>query len=223
MKNLYSAEEYFDLTHTLAGGYLKKFTYPWEALKGIGDLISSLSKTLGGDFVEIGENAWAHKTAKVAPTAYIGEWTIIGARTQVRHCAFIRGKVLIGDDCVIGNSVELKNAIIFDEVQIPHFNYVGDGILGYKCHMGAGAIISNVKSDKTSVTVNGVERIDTGLKKFGAILGDYVEIGCNSVINPGTIIGKNTTVYPLTSVRGVIPANCKVKSGRFETVAKTRQ
>ena len=132
MKNLYSAEEYFDLTRTLAGDYLRKFTYPWEALKGIDELISSLSRTLCEDFVQIGENAWAHKTAKVAPTAYIGECTIIGARTQVRHCAFIRGKALIGDDCVIGNSVELKNAIIFDGVQIPHFNYAGDSILGYK-------------------------------------------------------------------------------------------
>lgn len=217
---MYSAEEYFDLTCTLAGDYLKKFTYPWQALKGIEHLILSLSRTLGEDFVEIGENAWAHKTAEIAPTAYIGEWTVIGARTQVRHCAFIRGKVLVGDDCVIGNSVELKNAVIFDGVQIPHFNYVGDSILGYKCHMGAGAITSNVKSNKTPVTVNGEERIDTGLKKFGAILGDFVEIGCNSVLNPGTIIGRNTTVYPLTSVRGVIPARSIVKSGRCEIVAK---
>ncbi len=220
MITLYSVKNLLDLTHTAAGDYLSKFTYPWQALSGIGECIAALSQTLGEDYIKVGESAWAHKSAKIAPTAYIGEWTIIGVRTEVRHCAFIRGKALVGEDCVIGNSVELKNVIVFDGVQVPHYNYVGDSILGYKSHMGAGSITSNVKSDKTPVAVHGEKTEQTGLKKFGAILGDYVEVGCNSVLNPGTIIGRNTNIYPLTSVRGVIPADSIVKSGKFQIVSK---
>ena len=157
---------------------------------------------------------WAHKTAKIAPTAFIGAPCIIGAETEVRHCAFIRGSALVGSNCVVGNSVELKNVIIFDNVQVPHFNYVGDSILGYRSHMGAGSVTSNVKSDKTLVVVkNGEERMETGLKKFGAMLGDYVEVGCNSVLNPGTIIGRNSNIYPTSCVRGVVPEKSIWKTG----------
>lgn len=201
----------FDLSHTIAGDYLKGFTYPWEALAGISELIISLGKTLGGDYVEQAPNVWVHKGAKVVPTAYIGAPAIIGEGTEVRHCAFIRGSALVGKNCVVGNSVELKNVILCDGVQVPHYNYVGDSILGYKAHMGAGSITSNVKSDKTPVIVHGDKDYQTGLKKMGAMLGDFVEVGCNSVLNPGTVIGRNTSVYPLTSVRGVIPADCIYK------------
>ncbi|MGN0806113.1 MAG: UDP-N-acetylglucosamine pyrophosphorylase [Candidatus Coproplasma sp.] len=217
---MYSVTDILDLSHTLAGDYLKNFTYPWEALNGIEKLIVRLSERLGADYVKTGEGVWVHKTAVVAPTAYIGAWTVIGARTQVRHCAYIRGNALIGEDCVVGNSTELKKAILFDGVQVPHFNYVGDSILGYKSHMGAGAITSNVKQDRTAIAVNGDKVIDTGLRKFGAVLGDFVEIGCNSVLNPGTVIGRNTSVYPLTSVRGVIPADSIVKSGAYKIINK---
>ncbi|MBQ8495975.1 MAG: UDP-N-acetylglucosamine pyrophosphorylase [Clostridia bacterium] len=204
----------YDLTHTAAAEYLSRFTYPWEALKGIKDLILALGETLSDDYTEISPSVWVHKTAKIAPTAYIGAPTIIGAETEVRHSAFIRGSALVGEKCVVGNSTELKNVILFDNVQVPHYNYVGDSILGYKSHMGAGAVTSNVKSDKTLVTVhNGTEHYETGLKKFGAMLGDHVEVGCNSVLNPGTIIGRNTNIYPLSSVRGVIPANHIYKTG----------
>ncbi len=213
-------EELLDLSHTLAGAYLKNFTYPWEALPGIGAFIEELSKNLPDGYERIGERVWAHKTAKIAPTAYLGEWTVIGANTEVRHCAFIRGKALVGNGCVVGNSAELKNVILFDGVQTPHYNYVGDSILGYKSHMGAGSITSNVKSDKSLVTVHGEEDIPTGLKKFGAILGDFVEVGCNSVLNPGTVIGRRSNVYPLTSVRGVIPADSIIKSGKFQIIGK---
>jgi NDP-sugar pyrophosphorylase family protein len=204
----------YDLTHTLAGEYLSKFEYPWQALRGIKDLILSLGANLGEDFIEVSEGVWVHKSAKVAPTAYLGSPCIIGAGTEVRHCAFIRGSALVGENCVVGNSVELKNVILFDNVQTPHYNYVGDSILGYKSHMGAGSITSNVKSDKTNVTIvcDG-ERIETGLKKVGAMLGDFVEVGCNSVLNPGTVIGRNSNVYPLSCVRGVIPADSILKSG----------
>jgi NDP-sugar pyrophosphorylase family protein len=203
----------FDLKHSLGGEYLSGFEYPWEALKGIKDLIISLGKSLGDDYKEISENVWVHNTAVIAPTAYIGSPCIIGENTEVRHCAFIRGSALVGNNCVVGNSVELKNVILFDNVQVPHFNYVGDSILGYKSHMGAGSITSNVKSDKTNVTVkNNAEIINTGLKKMGAMLGDYVEVGCNSVLNPGTIIGRNTNIYPLSNVRGVIPSDSIFKS-----------
>lgn len=205
---MYTVEELFDLTHTRAGDYLAGFTYPWEALAGIGELIRRLGPTLGGEFTETAPEVWVHKTAAVAPTAYLGAPCIIGAGTEVRHGAFIRGSALVGDHCVVGNSVELKNVILFDNVQTPHYNYVGDSILGYKSHMGAGSITSNVKSDKTHVVVtDGAERIDTERKKVGAMLGDFVEVGCNSVLNPGSIIGRRSRVYPLSSVRGTVPAD----------------
>ncbi len=205
----------FDLEHSDAKEYLLKFEYPWQALSGIKNMIISLGNSLDfDDYDEISENVWIHKTATVASTAYIGSPCIIGAETEIRHCAFIRGSALIGQNCVIGNSVELKNVIVFDSVQVPHYNYVGDSILGYKAHMGAGSITSNVKSDKTLITVNnGTEKIETELKKFGAMLGDYVEVGCNSVLNPGTIIGKNSNIYPLSSVRGVVPCESIYKTG----------
>ncbi|MCI9406735.1 MAG: UDP-N-acetylglucosamine pyrophosphorylase [Clostridia bacterium] len=174
------------------------------------------------EYTEISDKVWVHKSAKIAPTAYLGSPCIIGAETEVRHCAFIRGSALVGKGCVVGNSTELKNVILFDGVQVPHYNYVGDSILGHKAHMGAGSITSNVKSDKTLVTVKGEQTIATGLKKFGAMLGDFVEVGCNSVLNPGTVIGKNTNVYPLSCVRGVVPAGSIYKSGG-EIVAKNER
>ena len=212
---MYTINDLYDLNHTLAKDYLSNFTYPWEALKGIKDLIISLGQTLSPDEYElVAENVWVHKTAKVAPTAYLGSPCIIGAETEVRHCAFIRGSALVGNNCVVGNSVELKNVILFDNVQTPHYNYVGDSILGYKSHMGAGSITSNVKSDKTLVSVKSKdEKIETNLKQMGAMLGDYVEVGCNSVLNPGTVIGRNSNIYPLSCVRGVIPANSIFKTG----------
>ena len=196
-----------DLSHTMAGEYLSRFTYPWEALDGIKELILSLGGKLPAEeYDEVSPQVWVHKTATVAPTAFLGAPCIIGAETEVRHCAFIRGSALVGKKCVVGNSVELKNVILFDNVQTPHYNYVGDSILGYKSHMGAGSITSNVKSDKTLVTVrNGEERIETGRKKFGAILGDNVEVGCNSVLNPGTVLGRRASVYPTSCVRGCVP------------------
>ena len=204
----------FDLSHTLAGEYLARFTYPWQALDGIKDLILSLGPALGEDYEERAPQVWAHETAKIAPTAFLGAPCIIGPRTEVRHCAFIRGSALVGADCVVGNSVELKNVILFDRVQVPHYNYVGDSILGYRSHMGAGSITSNVKSDKTLVSVkNQGEKIETGRKKFGAILGDLVEVGCNSVLNPGTVIGPRSNVYPLSCVRGCVPADSIYKTG----------
>lgn len=207
--------ELFDLNHTIAADYLSSFIIPWQALSGIKDMILSIGAKLDkNEFNEISEHVWVHNTATVAPTAHLGAPCIIGANTEVRHCAFIRGAALVGEDCVIGNSVELKNVILFDRVQTPHYNYVGDSILGYKSHMGAGSITSNVKSDKSLVTVNTDDKkIETGLKKFGAMLGDNVEIGCNSVLNPGTIIGKNTNIYPLSCVRGFVPAESIYKSG----------
>ena len=200
--------ELYDLEHTLAKDYLQLFEYPWQALKGIKNLILELGPALGEEYTEVSPCVWIHKTATVAPTAYIGGPSIIGAHTVVRHCAYVRENALVGDNCVIGNSVELKNVILFDNVQVPHFNYVGDSILGYKSHMGAGSLTSNVKSDQTLVTVkNGDERIETGLKKFGAMLGDHVEVGCNSVLNPGTVVGRHSNIYPTSCVRGVVPAN----------------
>lgn len=197
----------YDLSHTVSGAYLKGYEYPWQALSGISNLIISVGEKLGGDYTLIAPEVWVHRTAKIAPSAHIGAPAIIGANTEVRHCAFIRGSALVGENCVVGNSCELKNVILFDGVQVPHFNYVGDSILGYKAHMGAGAITSNVKSDKTPVVIHGERDIPTGLKKVGAFLGDFVEVGCNSVLNPGTVIGRKTAVYPLSSVRGVIPAD----------------
>lgn len=209
----------YDLSHTMAGDYLKDFTSPWEALKGISDLIISLGKKSDGNYIEINPDVWIHKSAKIAPTAYIGAPAIIGADTEVRHGAYIRGSALIGRGCVVGNSTELKNVILFDGVQVPHYNYVGDSILGYKAHMGAGSITSNVKSDKSSVVIHGESDVDTGLKKAGAMLGDFVEIGCNSVLNPGTVIGRRTIVYPLSSVRGVIAAD-SIYKGYGNVVSK---
>lgn len=196
-----------DLTRTLAGEYLAGFSYPWEALDGIKDLILTLGPSLSPEeYEETAPQVWVHKTARVAPAAYLGAPCIIGPETEVRHCAFVRGSALVGAGCVVGNSVELKNVILFDGVQTPHYNYVGDSILGYKSHMGAGSITSNVKSDKTLVAVrDGETLLETGRKKFGAILGDYVEVGCNSVLNPGSVIGRGTSVYPLSSVRGAVP------------------
>ena len=198
----------YDLSHSLAGNYLAGFDYPWQALSGIKNLILTLGPTLGADYEEVSPAVWVHKTAVVAPSAYLGAPCILGAGTEVRHCAYIRGSALVGENCVVGNSVELKNVILFDNVQVPHYNYVGDSILGYKSHMGAGSVTSNVKSDKTLVVVkNGDEKIETGLKKFGAMLGDYVEVGCNSVLNPGTVIGRHSNVYPTSCVRGMVPEN----------------
>ncbi|MBQ8724725.1 MAG: UDP-N-acetylglucosamine pyrophosphorylase [Oscillospiraceae bacterium] len=201
ISNLYSLE------HTLAKSYLERFTYPWEALSGIKDMIIELGNSLSPDeYDNPAENVWVHKTAVVFPSAYLGSPCIIGAYTEVRHCAFIRGSALIGEGCVVGNSVELKNVILFDGVQTPHYNYVGDSILGYKSHMGAGSITSNVKSDKSNVIIRDEDEImETGLKKIGAMLGDFVEVGCNSVLNPGTVVGKHSNIYPLSSVRGVVP------------------
>ena len=206
--------ELFDLSRTQAADYLKKFTYPWEALSGIKDFILSLGAVLNKDeYTEVAPCVWVHKTAEISPSAYVGAPCIIGENTEVRHCAFIRGSALVGNNCVVGNSTELKNVILFDNVQVPHYNYVGDSILGYKSHMGAGSITSNVKSDKSLVAVNSCsEKIATGLKKFGAVLGDFVEVGCNSVLNPGTVIGRNSNVYPLSCVRGYIPADSIYKT-----------
>ena len=212
---MYTIAELYDLSHTRAAAYLSGFTYPWEALKGIKKMIVELGESLSRDeFHEILPQVWVHKTAKIAPTAFLGAPCIIGANAEVRHCAFIRESALVGDDCVVGNSVELKNVILFDGVQTPHYNYVGDSILGYKSHMGASSITSNVKSDKTLVCVSTPDgKLPTGLKKFGAMLGDYVEVGCNSVLNPGTVIGRNSSVYPLSCVRGFVPADSIYKTG----------
>ncbi len=208
--NLYTLKE------SVAGEYLSQFTYPWEALQGIGDFIKKLGSTLDPEkFEQRGEDIWVAKSATVYESAYLHGPLIIDEDAEIRHCAFLRGSAIVGKGSVVGNSTELKNVIIFNCVQVPHYNYVGDSILGYKSHMGAGSITSNVKSDKTLVTVRDCydtgEEIETGLKKFGAMLGDYVEVGCNSVLNPGTVVGANTNIYPLSRVRGVIPANCIFK------------
>lgn len=210
-----STTHLLDLSHTLAGEYLKQFVYPWQALEGISDLILTLGAALPEeDYDHPLPGVWVHKSAQVAPTAYLGAPCIIGPETEVRHGAFVRGSALVGASCVVGNSVELKNVILFDGVQTPHYNYVGDSILGYKSHMGAGSITSNVKSDKTLVVIHDqAAPVETGRKKVGAFLGDHVEVGCNSVLNPGTVIGRNSSVYPVSCVRGVIPANSICKSG----------
>lgn len=205
----------YDLSHTLAKGFLSEHTYPWEALFAIKELIVDLGQSLSeNEYDKIGDDVWVSKSASIAPTAHIGGPCIIGHGTEVRHCAFIRGSALVGEGCVIGNSTELKNVILFDKVQVPHYNYVGDSILGYKAHMGAGAVTSNVKSDKTPVVIKGIDgsMIETGRKKVGAMLGDFVEVGCGSVLNPGTVIGRGSSVYPLSSVRGVIPEGSIYKS-----------
>ena len=206
IKNLYNLEE------TIAGEYLSQFEYPWEALEGIGDYIKKIGPTLDPNKFEMqGEDVWVAKNAKVFPSAYLNGPLIIDEDAEVRHCAFIRGNAIVGKGAVVGNSTELKNVIIFNSVQVPHYNYVGDSILGYKSHMGAGSITSNVKSDKTLVVVKDCydsnEEIATGRKKFGAMLGDYVEVGCSSVLNPGTVIGRNSNIYPVSRVGGVVPAN----------------
>ena len=203
IKNLYNLDE------TIASKIFDGATYPWEVLPKIEEFIKELGNTLSSEeYEKRGEDIWIAKTATIAPTAYIKGPAIIGKNAEIRHCAFIRGKAIVGEGAVVGNSTELKNVILFNKVQVPHYNYVGDSILGYKAHMGAGSITSNVKSDKKLVVVNNKEeKIETGLKKFGAMLGDNVEIGCGSVLNPGTVIGKNTNVYPLSSVRGVVPSN----------------
>ena len=211
---MYKTSDLYDLSHSMAGDYLSAFEYPWQALGGIKALILSLGPQLGEDYTETAPQVWVHKSAKIAPSAHLGAPCIIGAETEVRHCAFIRGSALVGEGCVVGNSVELKNVILFDKVQVPHFNYVGDSILGYKSHMGAGSVTSNVKSDQTLVVVkDGSEHFPTGLKKFGAMLGDHVEVGCNSVLNPGTVVGSHSNIYPLSCVRGVVPANSIWKTG----------
>ena len=199
--------ELFDLSQTQAEKLLKRFQYPWEALPHIKEFILELGPTLPKDeYDEIEENVWAAKSADIFPSAYLNGPIIIGKNTQIRHCAFLRGSALIGENAVVGNSTELKNVILFNNVQVPHYNYVGDSILGYRSHMGAGSITSNVKSDKTLVTVSYQgEKIPTGLKKFGAILGDCVEVGCNSVLNPGSVICPESNIYPLSMVRGVVP------------------
>ena len=204
-----TVKENYSLDQTIAKDIFNGVTYPWEVLPKISSFILELGATLSEDeYEKRGENVWVAKSAKVAPTAFINGPAIIGKDAEVRHCAFIRGNAIVGEGAVVGNSTELKNVVLFNCVQVPHYNYVGDSILGYKSHMGAGSITSNVKSDKTLVVVkDGDEKIETGLKKFGAMLGDFVEIGCNSVLNPGTVIGRHTNVYPLSSVRGVIPAN----------------
>ncbi len=212
---MYQIKELFNLEKTLAGDYLSAFCYPWEALGELKDFIRTLGNSLTkGEYNEIAPEIWAHTSAKIAPSACLNGPCVIGAGAEIRHCAFLRGSVLVGKDCVVGNSTELKNVILFDGVQVPHYNYVGDSILGYKAHMGAGAITSNVKSDKTPVVVKrGDERVETGLKKMGAMLGDFVEVGCGSVLNPGTVIGKNTIVYPLSCVRGTVAENSIYKTG----------
>ncbi len=203
IKNLYNLKE------TIAKDLFEGAEYPWEILPKIGDFIKELGSTLSEEeYEKRGENIWVAKSAKVAPTAFINGPAIIGKEAEVRHCAFIRGNALVGEGAVVGNSTELKNVVLFNKVQVPHYNYVGDSILGYKAHMGAGSITSNVKSDKKLVIVKeGEKRLETGLKKFGAMIGDEVEVGCGSILNPGTVVGPNSNIYPLSSVREVIPAN----------------
>ena len=204
----------FDLSHTLAAPLLARFDYPWQALPEIKAFIRALGPTLSPDeYEQVGEEIWIARSAKVAPTASITGPCVIGSETEVRHGAFVRGSALVGAGAVVGNSVELKNVILFDKVQVPHYNYVGDSILGFKAHMGAGSVTSNVKADRALVVVHTPEgNIETGLKKFGAILGDAAEIGCNAVLNPGSVVGPRSSVYPLTAVRGVVPPDCICKA-----------
>ena len=204
----------YSLENTMAKELLEQFTYPWEVLAHIGDFGERLGETLPKDeYANPAEGIWIHKSAHIAPTAGIIAPVIIGPEAEVRHCAFIRGNAIVGEGAVVGNSTELKNAVLFNKVQVPHYNYVGDSVLGYKSHMGAGSICSNVKSDKKLVVVkDGDEKIETGVKKFGAMLGDHVEVGCGSVLNPGTVIGRNSNIYPLSPVRGCIPADSIYKN-----------
>ena len=214
MNDSIKISELFDLNKTIAADIFDGCTFPWEVLSKIGDFIVKLGNTLPeSEYEKRGENVWVAKSAKVFDSAYINGPCIIGKDAEVRHCAFIRGNVIVGEGAVVGNSTELKNAVLFNKVQVPHYNYVGDAVLGYKSHMGAGSICSNVKSDKKLVVVkDGEEKIETGLKKFGAMLGDHVEVGCGSVLNPGTVIGRNSNIYPLSPVRGCIPADSIYKN-----------
>lgn len=208
-------QDLFDLSHSLAGEYLSRFEYPYEALGGIKNMIASLGETLSKDlYTEISPHVWVAKSAKVMPSAYLGEYTIVGEETEVRHCAFVRGAALIGCGCVVGNSTEIKNAILFDGVQVPHYNYVGDSILGYRSHMGAGSIASNFRSDKGNIRVkDGEEVVETGLRKLGTMLGDFAEVGCGSVLSPGSTVGRHSIVYPLSHVRGTVPSHHILKDG----------
>lgn len=218
-------KDLFDLTHTQAEDYLLRFEYPWQALDGIKDFIISLIESLDKEeYIEVSDNILIHKTAVVAPSAFIGAPCIVGENSEIRHGAFVRGSALIGKNCVVGNSSELKNVILFDNVQTPHYNYVGDSILGYKAHMGAGSITSNVKSDYSKVVVrDSSESVNTGRKKCGAMLGDYAEIGCNAVLNPGTVIGRHSNVYPLSCVRGTVPEHSIMKTGGIIVKKKSEQ
>ncbi len=216
-----TVKENYSLDQTIAKDIFSGVTYPWEVLPKISSFILELGATLSEDeYEKRGENVWVAKSAKVAPTAFINGPAIIGKDAEVRHCAFIRGNAIVGEGAVVGNSTELKNVILFNKVQVPHYNYVGDSVLGYKSHMGAGSITSNVKSDKKLVVVKaGEEKIETGMKKFGAMLGDEVEVGCGSVLNPGTVVGNHSNIYPLSSVRGFVPANSIYKK-QGEVVTK---
>ncbi len=214
-------ENMYDLKETIAKELFEEKTYPWEVLPLIHDYILQLGSTLNKEeYTQVRENVWIAKTAMVAPTAAIQGPCIIGKYAEIRHCAFIRGNAIVGEGATVGNSTELKNVILFNKVEVPHYNYVGDSVLGYKAHMGAGSITSNVKADRKNVVVHGDDfELETGMRKFGAMLGDWVEIGCNSVLNPGTIVGKHSNVYPLSSVRGVVPANSIYKN-KNEVVEK---
>lgn len=214
MKYQIRTEELFDFSHTVVGDFFKKCEYPWQALEHIGEWIVTLGEELPAEcYDRIAEHIWIAKSARIAPTASISGPCIIGEESEVRHCAFIRGNALVGKGAVVGNSTELKNVILFDGVQVPHYNYVGDSILGYKAHLGAGAITSNVKSDKSAVVIRtSEERLDTGRKKVGAMIGDLVEVGCGCVLNPGTVLGRGCTVYPLSSVRGIVPSQAIYKN-----------
>lgn len=216
IKNMY------DLKETIAAELFAGADYPWEVLGRISDFIIKLGNSLDGErYEKRGENIWVAKSAKVAPTACLNGPLIIDEEAEIRHCAFIRGSAVVGKGAVVGNSTELKNVVIFNGVQVPHYNYVGDSVLGFKSHMGAGSITSNVKSDKTLVVVkDGKEEMETGLKKFGAMLGDYVEVGCNSVLNPGTVVGRHTNIYPLSMVRGVVPSDSIYKNKNEIAVKK---
>ena len=213
MSNI-TIQDLYDLNETIAAELFDGLTYPWEALPKIGEFIKKLGAALDPEeYDKVGEDVWIAKSANVFPSAYIHGPAIIGKEAEVRHCAFIRGNALVGEGAVVGNSTELKNVVLFNKVQVPHYNYVGDSILGFKSHMGAGSITSNVKSDKTLVEIRvGQEKVKTGLKKMGAILGDQVEVGCGSILNPGSVIGANTNIYPLSSVRGYVPSGSIYKN-----------
>jgi NDP-sugar pyrophosphorylase family protein len=216
-------KDLYNLDETIAKDLLEKFEYPWEVLSHIEEYILELGNSLGEDYIKKGDNIWIHKTANVYDSAYIKGPCIIGKDAEVRHCAFIRGKAIVGEGAVVGNSTELKNVILFNKVQVPHYNYVGDSILGFKAHMGAGSITSNVKSDKKLIIIkNENEKIETGIKKIGAFLGDNVEVGCGSVLNPGTIVGRGSNIYPLSSVRGCVKENSIYKN-KNEIVEKEEE